>query len=87
MRVEACFIMGGAKNDDVQSLTARLDHVIASGSGSDFAVSEQFYSSIFPQAPFKCEFLKGSCSGFRAWIEFEKYGEFGYQILDYVYVV
>lgn len=28
---------GGAKNDDVRSLAARPYHVIASGSGSDFA--------------------------------------------------
>jgi len=28
---------GGAKNDDVRSLAARMYHVTASGSGSDFA--------------------------------------------------
>ena len=27
---------GGAENDDIQSLAARLYHVTASGSGSDF---------------------------------------------------
>jgi len=37
---------GGAKNDDVRSLAARLYHVTASGSGSDFA--GRFYSNINP---------------------------------------
>lgn len=35
---------GGAKNYDVRSLAARLYHVIALGSGSDFAT--RFYSCI-----------------------------------------
>lgn len=37
---------GGAKNDDVRSLAARLYHVTASGSGSEFAA--RFYSYIDP---------------------------------------
>ena len=37
---------GGAENDDVQSLAARLFHVTDSGSGSDFAAS--FDSDINP---------------------------------------
>lgn len=31
--------MGGAENDDVRSLAARLYHVTGSGSGSNFAAS------------------------------------------------
>ncbi|KAM7373605.1 hypothetical protein PAMP_008446 [Pampus punctatissimus] len=37
---------GGAKNDDVRSLVARLYHVIASGSCSEFAA--RFYNYIDP---------------------------------------
>lgn len=39
---------GGGKNDAVQTLAARLYHVIASGSGSDFAASARLYSYKYP---------------------------------------
>lgn len=37
---------GGTRNDGIRSLDARLYHMIASGSGSDFAA--RFYSYINP---------------------------------------
>ena len=51
---------GGAKDDDVRSLAARLDHVAASRSSS--GVAARFNSDINPSGSSRCGLLVESCS-------------------------